>query len=152
MVQCPVGFRCKSCSKVESKLTSVTPVLVAKSLGVCAATGFAFGHIMPWIGVPFFSCVICYFLGFFAGRLLIARVVDYKLGRSIGLTIVFGLLIGMSLTDVGALPMAWLTILQATVFSGKEIFNGLTFIVSSLFCPVAFVLGVLRETVWGARW
>ena len=61
LVECAVGFRCKSCvAPVKSAATPPSgPMLVARTLGLFVAVGFAAGWIMPMIRVPFFSCVIC---------------------------------------------------------------------------------------------
>lgn len=147
MVQCPVGFRCGSCGKISNPLTAVTPFLVAKTLGLCALIGFGFGHAMQFIDLPWIGVIICYFVGLVTGRFL-TRFIDYKMGRNIGTTIVFGLLIGMSLSPLRFLPMAWGMCLQN---SGAEPFSGMFCVVCSLFSPVGFVVGVLRPTVWGDR-
>lgn len=109
--------------------------------------GFGFGHAMPYIDLPWVGVIICYFAGLMTGRFL-TRFIDYKLGRNIGTTIVFGLLIGMSLSPLRHLPLAWAVLLQNT---GAEPFGGFFIIVCSLFSPVGFVVGVLRPTLWGDR-
>ncbi len=147
LVQCPVGFRCGSCGKVSNPLTAVSPMLVARTLGLCTLIGFAFGHVMPFIDLPWIGVILCYFAGLFTGRFL-TRFIDYKLGRNIGTIIGFGLLIGMSLSPLRFLPLAWGMCLQG---SAADPFGGLFCIVCSLFSPVGFVVGVLRPTLWGDR-
>ena len=153
LVQCPVGFRCKSCvGAMKNPLTSVTPRLVVRTLAVCAGIGFGAGWILQFISVPFFSCIISYFLGLFAGRWL-AKVIDYKMGSNVGKTIVFGLLIGMSFTPYSQLPLVMFEIFRDSIIAHPaSIFDGLIGIVSCIFCPLCFVVGVLRPTVWGERW
>jgi hypothetical protein len=127
------------------------PLLVAQTLGLCVATGFAAGWIMPMIAVPFFSCVICYFLGLFAGTLL-AKVIDVQMNKVVTI-IVFGLLIGMSLSPYGLYPMMIIEILRDSITGqGPGIFAALNAILGSLFSPVGFVVGVLRPTAWRQRW
>ena len=150
LVQCPVGFRCRSCGKVKNKLSDVTPFLVVRTLAICAVLGFVFGHLMPFIDLPWIGVFICYFAGLFAGRFL-TRFIDGRMGRNIGTTIVFGLLIGMSLSPLRFFPLAWGMCLQQAFGQGTDIFGGLGCIVSSLFSPVIFVIGVMRPTVWGER-
>lgn len=154
LVECPVGFRCKSCGKTKNPLTDVSPFLVAKTLGVCTAIGFGAGWLLPLISVPFLCCIIAYFLGLFIGRHL-TKVIDYKLGRNIGTTIVFGILIGMSLSPIGFLPFFIFDMLRMAIMemgSGVTILDALTAIVNSIFTPVCFIVGVLRPTVWGERY
>ncbi len=153
LVECPVGFRCKSCGKTKNPLTEVGPWLVAKTLAVCAAIGCGAGWVLTFISVPFFTCVIAYFLGILIGRQL-AKVIDYKMGRNIGTTIVFGVLIGMCLSPMGFLPFAMVEILYTSVAEmgkGLTIFDALTAIVGALFTPVGFIVGLLRASVWGER-
>jgi hypothetical protein len=127
-------------------------MLVARTLAVCTGVGMGAGWLMPFIQVPFLSCIICYFLGLFSGRWL-AKVIDHKMGNKVGTTIVFGLLIGMSLSPLGMLPFLILDILRAAITGqGATIFEGLNLIANALFCPVCFIAGVLRPTVWGQRW
>jgi len=107
---------------------------------------------MPFISVPFLSCFICYFLGLFTGRWL-AKVIDHKLGNRVATIIVFGLLIGMAMSPLAMLPFMMVEILKVSITGqGPTIFEGLNLIASSLFCPVCFIAGVLRPTVWGERW
>lgn len=100
---------------------------------------------LPWIGV-----FICYFVGIFTGRFL-TRFIVHKLGRNIGTTIVFGLLIGMALSPLRFLPLAWGICVQQSFGQSTDIFGALGCIVSSLFSPVIFVVGVLRPIIWGER-
>jgi len=150
MVQCPVGFRCSACGKVKNPFTSVSPLLVARTLLICVAIGFGFGYLMPIIDLPWIGFFICYFAGLFIGRFL-TKLIDYKMGRNIGTTIVFGLLIGMALTPLRFLPLAWGMCMSQAFSSGTDIFGGLGCVVSSMFSPVIFVVGVLRPTIWGDR-
>ncbi len=105
---------------------------------------------MPFIDLPWIGFLICYFFGLFVGRFL-TKFIDHKLGNNIGKTIVFGLLIGMALSPLRFYPLAWGLCMQTTFSQGTDIFGGLGCIVSSLFSPVIFVVGVLKPTVWGER-
>lgn len=153
LVQCPVGFRCKSCAgQLNRSHTSGTTMLVARTLALCVGIGFGAGWAMPYINVPFISCLICYFLGLLIGRWL-AKIIDFKMGNNVAKIIVFGLLIGMSLSPLGALPFLMMAMLRESITSqGSMIFAALTSIVGILFCPVCFIVGILRPTVWGERW
>jgi len=150
LVQCPVGFRCSKCGNVKNPFTSVSPLLIMRALGICIVIGFGFGHVLPIINLPWIGCFICYFVGLFIGR-YITRFFDYKMGRNIGTTIVFGLLIGMALTPLRYLPLAWGVCMQQAFGSGTDVFGGLGCVVSSLFAPAIFIVGILRPTVWGDR-
>ncbi len=150
LVQCPVGFRCSKCGTSKNPLTDVSPMLVVRTLAICAVIGFVFGNIMPFIDLPWIGFLICYFFGLFVGRFL-TKFIDHKLGNNIGKTIVFGLLIGMALSPLRFYPLAWGLCMQTTFSQGTDIFGGLGCIVSSLFSPVIFVVGVLKPTVWGER-
>ena len=153
LVQCPVGFRCAPCGNVKNPLTSLTPFLVAKTLAFCGVAGFVGGWIMPFINVPFFTCILAYFLGIILGRIL-ARVIDYKMGRGVGTTIVFGVLIGMSFSPYGFLPVVMAEFLSKAFFAISPhygILDALVDIASGLFVPVGFIIGIMRPTVWGER-
>lgn len=149
LVQCPVGFRCKSCVGTVKDPFAVTPMIVAKTLGMFVALGSVGGWVMPFIQVPFVSCFICFFLGLFSGRYL-AQFIDHKLGHRTGKVVVFGLLIGMALSPIGLLPPILLQMFfMALTGHGGTIFEALIAVVNALWCPVAFLVGVLRPTVWG---
>lgn len=108
---------------------------------------------MPFIGVPFFTCILAYFLGIILGRIL-AKLIDYRMGRGVGTTIVFGVLIGMSFSPYGFLPFAMAEALSKAIFqmsSQYGILDAFTDIVASLFVPVGFIVGIMRPTVWGER-
>lgn len=153
LVQCPVGFRCSACGNVKNPLTALTPFIVAKSLIFCGLAGFLGGWTLPFIGVPFFACILAYFLGIILGRIL-AKLIDYRMGRGVGTTIVFGVLIGMSFSPYGFLPFAMAETLSKAIFqmsSHYGILDALTDIVASLFVPVGFIVGIMRPTVWGER-
>jgi hypothetical protein len=128
MTQCPVGFRCKACigstKKAPGTSGSASPWLVAKTLG------------------------ICFFLGLFCGRWL-AGILDHRLGAKVGTIVVFGLLIGLSLSPVNSVAFVIVHTVIET-FSGNVtniigVMNGL---VGMIFCPVCFIVGVLRPSIW----
>ncbi len=106
---------------------------------------------MPFITIPWLSCVIIYFMGLMAGRWL-AGVLDYRIGHRIGKIVLFGILTGMSLSPLVFLPVLIVSLLQ-TAFTGPQLglMEALTGIVNTLFSPVCFVVGVMRPTVWGER-
>jgi hypothetical protein len=152
LVECPVGFRCKSCvGSVKNPLTAVTPILVVKTAAMCAGIGFGAGWIMQFINVPYISCIICYFLGLFTGRWL-ANVIDYRLGDNVGKIIVIGLLIGMCFTPLILGCFFTVEMLIGSMMGHVPTFERLYDAVSYFFCPVCFFVGVLRPTVWGDRW
>jgi len=154
LVECPVGFRCKSCvgGQVKSPLTAAAPMLKVRTSALCAGIGCGAGWVMSFINIPYIGCFICYFLGLFAGRWL-AKIIDYRtMGGSVTKTIVVGLLIGMCLSPFGFLPFLIVEILkQAITGQGTQVFNAITAIVSGLFSPALFIVGVLKPTVWGER-
>src|SRR6185369_11308392 len=130
LVQCPVGFRCKACvGAVKNPLTSMSWMLVARTLLVCIGIGFAAGWIMPMIAIPFLSCIICYFLGLFIGRWL-AKIIDHKMGNQVGKVIVFGLLIGMSFSPYGLLPFLLVNVMSSAFTAHGSLFQGLSAIAS----------------------
>ncbi|HEY9786655.1 MAG TPA: hypothetical protein V6D17_14735, partial [Candidatus Obscuribacterales bacterium] len=105
-----------------------------------------------FINVPFLGCIICYFFGLFAGRILVAKVIDQRLGNKVTKIIVFGILIGMSLSPYNMLPLLMVESLASSFAGHGTVFDSLTEIVNCLFSPVCFMVGVLRPTVWGERW
>lgn len=155
LVQCPVGFRCKSCvGTAKNPATEVSFAGVAKTLMLCGFAGFGAGWILPMISIPFLCCIIAYFAGLFAGQGL-AKVIDHKLGHRLGMVIVFGLLIGMSLSPFGMIPIAFFQLLGMSfthMEQGMSIITVLTFLVNAIFSPTVFILGVLRSTVWQRWW
>lgn len=152
LVQCPVGFRCKACvGPASSPLKSGSSMLVARVLALSGVIGSGGGWLMPMINVPYIACIICYFLGFFCGRFL-AKFIDYRIENNATKIIVFGLLIGLSLSPFSSFPFMLLEVLKTSLMGAVPIFTSLNFIVGSLFSPVLFVVGVLKSTVWRQRW
>lgn len=151
MIQCPVGFRCKTCvGSVKNPSGSTSPLSVPKTLGMVTAVGCAGGWVMPFISVPYLSCFICFFLGLFAGRWL-ATVIDYKLGAKVGTIVVFGILIGLSLSPVNLVVMVTVDLISEIFRGNTNVLDALNAIANMIFCPVCFIVGVLRSTVWGER-
>ena len=116
-----------------------------KMFAICAAMGAAAAWLMPFISLPYISCFIWYFIGSFAGQKL-ANVIDYRLRGSATNIIVFGILLGMSLTPMGVI----LTALSVQAFSslsagGGDFFASLLGIAFFLWVPVAFLAGILRS-------
>jgi hypothetical protein len=126
-------------------------MVMLRTLLMFIGIGFGAGWLMPFIAIPYISCIICYFLGLFIGRRM-TKVLDDKLGNNVTKIIVFGLLIGMFLSPIGLLPFFMLSVLQASFMGEGTIFGALTSIVCSIFNPGCFILGMLRATVWGERW
>jgi hypothetical protein len=156
MTQCPVGFRCKACigsgsgssSAKKASGTSASPWLVAKTLGICTGIGCAAGWLMPFISVPYVSCIICFFLGLFCGRWL-AGILDHRLGAKVGTIVVFGLLIGLSLSPVNLVAFVIVqTIIETFTGNVTNIIGVLNGLVGMIFCPVCFIVGVLRPSIW----
>ncbi len=107
---------------------------------------------MPFITIPWLSCIIVFFMGLMAGRWL-AGVLDYRLGHRIGKIVAFGVLIGMSLSPLVFLPALIVSMLQMGLTEPHfGLMQALTGIVNALFCPVCFIVGVMRPTVWGERY
>jgi hypothetical protein len=126
-------------------------MVVARTLLMFIGIGFGAGWLMLFIRVPYIDCIIWFFLGLLIGRGM-AKVLDDKLGLNVTKIIVFGLLIGMSLSPLALLPFFMFSALQASFMGEGTIFGALTAIVSSIFTPGCFILGILRATVWGERW
>ncbi|HEY9733068.1 MAG TPA: hypothetical protein V6C89_14215 [Drouetiella sp.] len=126
-----------------------SPWLVAKTLGICTAIGFAGGWIMLFIQVPFISCILSFMLGLVAGKWL-AGILDHRLGHKVGTIVVFGLLIGLSLSPYRVLAMAVVEIIKAPLMGDvTHIISDLKCFVGFIFCPVCFIVGVLRPSIWG---
>lgn len=149
LVQCPVGFRCKTCVGANKKPTQSPALTVAKAFGASFLVGLVAGWLIPFMAIPYVSCFICFFMGIYSGRWLVQHL-DRSLGAKVAPTVVFGLLIGMSLGPLHVIPLAIFSLLTGSVFSpGSTIFHGLNDVVSLVFDPVCFFAGVLRPTLWG---
>lgn len=148
MVQCPVGFRCKACIGSANKSQGPSLRMVSiKTFAICAAMGSAAAWLMPFIGLPYISCFIWFFIGVFAGQHL-AKIIDYRLRGSATKIIVFGILLGMSLSPFGVIvPALVLSVCTALASGGGDFFGALLNIAFFLWVPIAFVVGVLRSTV-----
>jgi hypothetical protein len=121
-------------------------------VGACSLLGFGGGLIMPFIQIPFLSCVVCYFMGLLGGRWL-AQFVDHRMGGNTTKIIVFGMLLGMSFSCLAGYPIGVAYMLAVTLMNGGAgFFDAITMAVSALFCPLAFIFGALRPTVYGDRW
>jgi hypothetical protein len=163
LVQCPVGFRCPKCNGTENKVAKTSPrsapksvdappMLVAGTLGLCILIGFCAGWIIPFINIPFLDIVVCFLLGLVTGKWL-AKIIDDRLGHKVGTIIVFGILIGMSLSPYGALPVLMFeSIAHSVSGGGSSLFGAINNVLGSLFSPIGFIVGVLRPTVWDKRW
>lgn len=152
MTQCPVGNRCRACmgGPIKNSATAgASPWLVGKTLGICTGIGFAGGWIMPFIQIPYITCIISFMLGLVAGKWL-ATILDHRLGHKVGTIVVFGLLIGMSLSPFNALVWVIIELIREPLTGDfSNVINGLSMIVNMIFCPVCFIVGVLRPSIWG---
>jgi len=104
---------------------------------------------MTFFSIPLLNCILYFFVGLVAGRWL-AKFIDYQLRDSAGKIIVFGTLLGMCLSPLIAMPPT-IVFLLTTAFTTNPaaILPGFVNIVSMLFTPTIFVVGILRPTVWG---
>lgn len=127
-------------------------MVVVKSLALCIGIGMAAGWIMPMISIPFVGIIIIFVVGTLIGRWL-SNTLDHRLGHNTVKTIVFGVLIGMSLSPYGGLPVTLWYLLQAALTGqGITIVQALTAMLSMLFDPVAFFAGLLRPFLMPSRW
>lgn len=150
LVECPVGFRCKSCIRPQgSKLANASWVVVLRALGASALIGLFVGWLMPNFQIPYISAFIYFFLGIYGGRWLVNHIDHHRLGSRTTMTIVFGVLLGMSFSPLAQIPLLIVDILAN---HGQSIFGSLLNVLSVLFDPVCFFAGILRPTVWGDRW
>jgi hypothetical protein len=101
------------------------------------------------MAIPFISCVICFFMGIYSGRWLAQHLDRSVLGATMGPTVVFGLLIGMSLGPLSVIPVTMLSLITGSVSPHSSVFHGLNDVVSLVFDPVCFFAGILRPTLWG---
>lgn len=151
MTQCPVGFRCPACIGGSAKSASSGPSawLVTRTLAICVAIGFAGGWIMPFIRVPLLCCFIAFLLGLAAGKWL-AGILDRRLAEKTGTIVVFGLLIGLSLSPYAMIvPIAVEMIRAPLTGDVTHIISDLNAFVPLIFSPVCFIVGVLRPSIWG---
>lgn len=145
-VQCPVGFRCKNCSKrFESHLTIVSPWIIVRTVLVCVALGSLYGFVLPGGGPSFFNFVIPYFVGAVSGK-LVHKIAGYKLGKKVVTSIVSGLLVGMILSPISSnLYYEIYTLVTAPNYAIDE----MTGIVCTIGPAAIFVFGVLSPIIYG---
>ncbi|CAN5605614.1 hypothetical protein BH10CYA1_BH10CYA1_11900 [soil metagenome] len=152
MTECPVGNRCRACigGPALNAATAGAPVwLVAKTLGICTAIGLAGGWIMLFIQIPYVTCIISFMLGLVAGKWL-AGILDHRLGQKVGTIVVFGLLIGMALSPFNAVVWVLIEVVREPLMGDlSHLISGLNALVNIIFCPVCFIVGVLRPSIWG---
>lgn len=123
--------------------------MVAKTLSICIAIGFGGGWVMPFISVPFFCCILAFMLGVIAGKWL-ATILDRRLGDKVGVIVVFGLLIGLSLSPYNFVGPVMVEMIRAPLTGDvTHIISDLRSFVSMIFSPVCFIVGVLRPAIWG---
>jgi hypothetical protein len=154
LVQCPVGFRCPECSgggKKPSAGKAPNFLIVARSLTTCAVMGYVFGILEPFINIPFVSVFICLAAGMMAGKLAAPIVTDHRIGNATTVTLMFGLLIGMSFTQIAMMLGAVLVgVVQAFTSQPNLIVPMLSAFIGGLFNPMGFIMGFWRMTTW--RW
>jgi len=104
---------------------------------------------MPFISIPYVTCIISFLLGLVAGKWL-AKILDHRLGDKVGTIVVFGLLIGMSLSPFNALVLVVVELVRQPLMGDlTHLISNLNAIVGIIFCPVCFIVGVLRPSIWG---
>jgi hypothetical protein len=148
MVQCPVGFRCKSCGTAESSVKRSGAVGGAvKLFGLSVVVGAGTGWAMNYFSVPIFNCVLYFFVGLISGRWL-AKFIDYQLRDRSGKIVVLGTLLGMCFTPLANIPPAALYLLtMAFTSSPQSIFPAIWAILGMLFSPICFFAGLVRSTM-----
>lgn len=151
MTQCPVGNRCRACVGGKPKGAPEGPSawLVARTLALCTAIGFVGGWLMILIQVPFLCCIIAFMIGLMAGKWL-AGILDHRLGHKVGTIVVFGLLIGLSLSPYRFLATVIVEMIRAPLMGeSTNILSDLNCLVGMIFAPTCFIVGVLRPSIWG---
>lgn len=95
LVQCPVGNRCRTCTaKFTTHLDAVPTPILLRTAGAALVLGFAFGHILPFIGfMGFWSWLVLYLVGAFIGKLM-HKVAAHKLAQKILVAIAGGMIVG----------------------------------------------------------
>jgi len=124
---------------------------VIRTLSASTAVGFGGGWLLPFIDLPWIGCIIAYFVGLLIGRFL-TRIIDHQLGAKLGVTVTFGLLIGMSLSPLKLLLASICSTLAGSFLGHGNFFDLLFTSLCAIFSPVCFFIGVMRPTVWGERW
>lgn len=153
LIQCPVGFRCGTCAGTSVKrpaaASSSNALIVARALLTCVAIGYGFGVLEPFLDLPFIGVFVCFAAGLMAGRVAVPLVTDQRIGNGVSVTVVFGLLIGMSFTQI-ATVMGVISVATAHAFTSQPelIIKALTAFASALFNPVAFIVAFWRMTAW----
>jgi hypothetical protein len=88
-------------------------------------------------------------LGLVAGKWL-AGILDRRLGEKVGVIVVFGLLIGLSLSPYNLIAPIAVEMIQAPLMGDvTHIIKDLNSFVGLIFSPVCFIVGVLRPSIWG---
>ncbi|MBI2811047.1 MAG: hypothetical protein HYX67_09500 [Candidatus Melainabacteria bacterium] len=104
---------------------------------------------MLFIRIPYVTCIISFMLGLVAGKWL-AGILDHRLGTKVGTIVVFGLLIGMSLSPFNAVAIVLIEVIREPLMGDfTNLISGLNALVNIIFCPVCFIVGVLRPSIWG---
>lgn len=153
LIQCPVGFRCGTCTGISVKRTaaasSANALIVARGLIACVGMGYGFGVLEPYINLPFVGVFLCLGAGLMAGRVAYPLVTDHRIGNGVTVTIVFGLLIGMSFTNIATmLSVLSVALVHAFTSQPELIIKVLYSLACALFNPVAFIVGFWRMTAW----
>jgi hypothetical protein len=95
LVQCPVGNRCKNCTKrFDSHLLKVNFGVIARALLGSAVLGFLFNVLDGFLPLGgFYMLFLAYFIGGLAGGLLF-QISGRKIGPKVATTVAIGLLLG----------------------------------------------------------
>ena len=145
-VQCPVGFRCRNCSKrFDSHLIVVSPWIMIRTVLSCIALGSIYGFVLPGGGPSFFNFLIPYFVGALSGK-VVHKIAGYKLGKKVIASIVSGLLIGIILSPISRNLYYEIYIL---VTAPKYAVGEMTSIVCTIGPAAIFVFGVLSPIIYG---
>jgi hypothetical protein len=103
IVICEVGMKCKKCTgKMVSHVLQVSWKEYLSGFLAAGALGYVFGWITTEVTLPW--GYLGYLLAFLAGKYggeLIHRATRYKMGTTLAMVVLIGLLIGMYPTDLG---------------------------------------------------
>lgn len=144
-VQCPVGFRCRTCTgKFSSHLIVVSPWIMARTVLACIALGSIYGFVRLG-GMSFYGFIISYFVGALVGK-LIHKIAGYKLGKKVVASIVAGLVIGMVLSPISGELLSAIAVLAAAPKDPASQVTGILWLIGP---AIVFTFGVLSPILYG---